>query len=136
MLEFNFKDINESFGISYFSKKDFNDNFIDPDELKKYESIEIDTKNKISILIKKFKHRVSILKNIKFSNEVNDNIPSLEKEKNKIVGTIKNKKFIGIKRTGNFIGIHNKYSSDNLFRKVKSFLLMNLTLIFSEISTS
>lgn len=67
-----------------------------------------------------------ITPNIKFSNEVNDNIPSLEKEKNKIVGTIKNKKFIGIKRTGNFIGIHNKYSSDNLFRKVKSFLLMNL----------
>lgn len=70
LLEYNFKDINESFGISYFSKKDFNDNFIDPDELKKYESIENDTKNKISILIKKFKLRVSILKNIKFSNEI------------------------------------------------------------------
>lgn len=70
LLEYNFKDINESFGISYFSKKDFNDNFIDSDELKKYESIENDTKNKISILIKKFKLRVSILKNIKFSNEI------------------------------------------------------------------
>lgn len=70
LLEYNFKDINESFGISYFSKKDFNDNFIDSVELKKYESIENDTKNKISILIKKFKLRVSILKNIKFSNEI------------------------------------------------------------------
>ena len=71
LLEYNFKDINESFEISYFTKeKDLNKNFVDLVELKKYESLEEDGKNKISILIERFKLRISIIKNIKLSNEI------------------------------------------------------------------
>lgn len=68
-----------------------------------------------------------INKIIKFSNEENENKPTTEKGKYNSIGNIKNQKFIGKKRTGKFIGRHNKYSPDNLYRKIKNSLILNLT---------
>ena len=68
MLEYNYKDVYQSFSISYFTD-DSNvlKNFVDIDELKDYEEIE---KNRSSVLIKKFKLRVSVRENINFSNDI------------------------------------------------------------------
>ena len=71
LVEYNFKDIYNTFAISYFTKEhDLKNHFVDSDELQNYEAIEENTKNKISVLIKKFKLRISIIKNRKFSDEM------------------------------------------------------------------
>lgn len=71
LVEYNFKDIYNTFTISYFIKEgDLNNHFVDLDELQNYEAIEENTKNKIAVLIKKFKLRISIIKNRKFSDEM------------------------------------------------------------------
>ena len=65
-MEYNFKDIYQSFSISHFTDdKDFLSHYIDLDELRNYESIENDN----NVLIKKFKLRISLNKTQKFSDE-------------------------------------------------------------------
>ena len=72
LLEYNFKDIYQSVNVSYFSKDEnlLNENLINLDELYYYESVESSTKDKVSVLIKKFKFRVSVMKNFDFSKEI------------------------------------------------------------------
>ena len=66
LMEYNFKDVYQSFNVSYFTKENkLLSNWFDLDELKDYESVEYDR----IILIKKFKLRVSI-KNKDFSDEI------------------------------------------------------------------
>ena len=71
MVENNFEDIYKTFNISYFSKNDnLVSNFVDPINLKDYESIDESKDNLISILIKKFKLKISFTKNSTFSNKI------------------------------------------------------------------
>ena len=71
LLEYNFKDIYGSFNISYFTKEDnLLINEIDTKELQYYEKIENNNDNFISILIKKFKLRISIEKIDNFSKDI------------------------------------------------------------------
>ena len=72
LLEYNFKEIYKSLNVSYFSKDKnlLEGNFVNPDELKYYESIEKTGKNNASVLIKKFKFRVTAMTNSNFSNEI------------------------------------------------------------------
>ena len=67
LVEYNFKEVYESFNISYFTKNNSLINeWYDVDELMDYEKNETD----YSILIKKFKFRVSIENNYNFSNDI------------------------------------------------------------------
>ena len=71
LMEYNFKDISSSFNISYFTRStNLEDNLVNVNELKKYESMDEFDNNKIVILIKKFKLRVSVFKVNNFSKEV------------------------------------------------------------------
>ena len=71
LLEYNFKDIYRTFNMSYFSKdEDLTSNFVDSQNLKYYETIEKEYNQFISILIKKFKLRFSLMKKDDFSNEI------------------------------------------------------------------
>ena len=57
--------------MSYFSDdEDLTSNFVDSDNLKYYETIEKEYDEFISILIKKFKLRLSLMKKDNFSNEI------------------------------------------------------------------
>ena len=48
LMEYNFKDIYNTFAISYFTREhDLKNHFVDLDELQNYETIEENTKNKI-----------------------------------------------------------------------------------------
>ena len=70
-VEYNFKDIYKSFSISYLSKdNDLLSNFVDENDLKDYESIEKTEKDRIQILIKKFKLRITFAKRKKMSREI------------------------------------------------------------------
>ena len=71
-MEYNFKDINKTFNISYFSEnKDLVGNqFVESQFLKDYESIENISSNLITILIKKFKLRISFKKINNFSTDI------------------------------------------------------------------
>lgn len=71
LLEYDLKRIYQSFTLSYFThSKRLNEDAVDLDELRNYESIEKLDKNHASVLIKKFKLRVSIDKNNDFSDEI------------------------------------------------------------------
>ena len=71
LLEYNFKDIYKTLSISYFSKDDnLLEHLVNPEELQYYESVEETAKNKESILIKKFKFRITVRKNSDFSKEM------------------------------------------------------------------
>lgn len=71
LMEYNFKEVYESFNISFFSKKTYGDNdLVDSNELKQYESLDSISKDKIIVLIKKFKLRISLVKNFKFSRDI------------------------------------------------------------------
>ena len=68
LLEFDFKRVYQSFNVSYFTKDDkLLSKFYNLDELRDYESVEDDKK---SIIIKKFKLRVSIDEKSYFSNDI------------------------------------------------------------------
>lgn len=71
-VEYNFKDINATFDISYFSKNNnlISEQFADSNNLKYYESIEKITKNLILIFVRKFKLRISFKKSSNFSKEI------------------------------------------------------------------
>lgn len=72
LMEYNFKDINKTFNISYFSKSNdlISEKFSDSKNLKDYESFEKSTDENIEILIKKFKLRISFIQSNKFSKEI------------------------------------------------------------------
>lgn len=67
LMEYNFKDIYESFRISYFTKdKDLLAKWVEKDELQDYESVEADN----IVLIKKFKLRITVKNDLESSNEI------------------------------------------------------------------
>ena len=72
LVEYNFKDIYKTFNISYFSKnsKLIGSKFVNPQNLKDYETIEKNTDDLISVFIKKFKLRISFKKSDNFSREI------------------------------------------------------------------
>lgn len=68
LLEYDFKRVYQSFNISYFTKdNDLLKKFCNSDELRYYETIE---KDNYSVLIKKFKLRVSVRNNEYFSDDI------------------------------------------------------------------
>ena len=72
LVEYNFKDIYKTFDISYLSKNNdlVGEQFADSQFLKDYESIEQIKDNLISVLIKRFKLRLSFMKNFNFSSDI------------------------------------------------------------------
>lgn len=71
LVEYNFKDIYKTFNISYFSKNSkLIVKFVNPQNLKDYETIEKNTDGLSSVLIKKFKFRISFKKSDDFSREI------------------------------------------------------------------
>ena len=72
LVEYNFKDIYKSFTISYFSKDAdlLSDNFVDENDLKWYESIEKIDNDKLQIIIKKFKFRITFAKRNNMSDDI------------------------------------------------------------------
>ena len=72
LVEYDFNTINKNFNISYFSKNDnlVGNQFVVSKNLKDYESIEESGDVSISILIKKFKLRISFRKSPDFSNKI------------------------------------------------------------------
>ena len=72
LMEYDFKTIQKTFDVSYFSKdKNLLTNyFVDSEKLKDYESIESSTNQLIIILIKKFKLRASVRKSNILSNKI------------------------------------------------------------------
>ena len=68
LMEFNFKDIYQSFNISFLSN-DSNKQFVDSNDLKYYESFE-KSKDFEYVLIKRFKLRISLIKQAEFSENI------------------------------------------------------------------
>ena len=71
-MEYDYKNIYQSFNISYFTKDNdlLGHNFVDFQELKDYEHVEDFTSELILIFIKKFKFRLSFKRNGIFSKQI------------------------------------------------------------------
>lgn len=70
-MEYDFKTIFRSFDVSYFSNdKNLSNNFVDLEELNDYESVDKLTDKLITILIKRFKLRISFRKSGNFSRHI------------------------------------------------------------------
>ena len=72
LVEYDFKTVYKSFDISYFSNDNdlLGNKFANDDILKDYESIEKVSNNLIVLLIKKFKLKISFMKNFDLSEEI------------------------------------------------------------------
>ena len=72
VMEYDYKKIYKSFNLSYFSKDKglSGSHFVDSEELMNYEKVETLTDNLITVLINKFKLRISFRRNADFSRNI------------------------------------------------------------------